>query len=47
MPMRQEHPLDSRVGSAGVQEDTKVGRDSVRRSSSVAVGVGSGPTSLL
>jgi hypothetical protein len=47
MPMRQEHPLDSRVGSAGVQEDAKVGRESVWRGSSVAVGVGSGPTSLL
>jgi hypothetical protein len=44
--MRQEHALDSRVGAAGVQEDTKVGR-SVWRGSSVTVGVGPGPTSLL
>jgi hypothetical protein len=45
--MRQEHALDSRVGAAGVQEDTKVGRGSPWRSSSVTVGVGSVPTSLL
>lgn len=47
MPMRQEHALDSRVGAAGVQEDTKVGRRFVWRGSSVTAGVGPGPTSLL
>jgi hypothetical protein len=45
--MRQEHALDSLVGAAGVQEDTKVGSASVCRGSSVTAGVGAGPTSLL